>query len=115
MIQTRGLCGRCPAASGKVTAEQRLVLKCDPPRRCCHPLPRQQEHGTFLRQQDSNRLMHQLFKIEGRDGRREFPQIRLLAFDTGRASADEIHALGPRVSTIDTRSHEFVSSASAPP
>jgi hypothetical protein len=115
VIRTRGLVYRYPAASGKAAAGQRLVLKCDPPRHCCHTLLRQQGHGTFLRQQDSNRFMHQLFKIEGRDGKREFPQIRLLASDTGRAGADEIHALGLRVSTIDTCSHEFVSSASAPP
>ena len=59
-----------------------------------HVLLRQQGRGTFVGQQDNDRFMYQFFKIEGRDGTREFPQIRLLAFDTGRASAEQAQALG---------------------
>jgi len=61
-----------------------------------HVLLRQQGRGTFVGQQDNDRFMYQFFKIEGRDGLREFPQIRLLAFDTARASAEEAQALGLR-------------------
>jgi GntR family transcriptional regulator len=61
-----------------------------------HVLLRQQGRGTFVGQQDNDRFMYQFFKIEGRDGLREFPQIRLLAFDTARASAEEAQALDLR-------------------
>ncbi len=61
-----------------------------------HVLLRQQGRGTFVGQQDNDRFMYQFFKIEGRDGTREFPLIRLLGFEAGRASADEAQALGLR-------------------
>jgi GntR family transcriptional regulator len=61
-----------------------------------HVLLRQQGRGTFVGQQDNDRFMYQFFKIERRDGLREFPQIRLLAFGTARASAEEAQALGLR-------------------
>jgi GntR family transcriptional regulator len=61
-----------------------------------HVLLRQQGRGTFVGQQDNDRFMYQFFKIEGRDGQREFPRIRLLAFDTARASAEQAQTLGLR-------------------
>jgi GntR family transcriptional regulator len=61
-----------------------------------HVLLRQQGRGTFVGQLDNDRFMYQFFKIEGRDGTREFPQIRMLAFEAARASADEAQALGLR-------------------
>jgi GntR family transcriptional regulator len=59
-----------------------------------HVLLRQQGRGTFVGPQDNERFMYQFFKIEGRDGQREFPQIRLLSFDSARANAEEAQALG---------------------
>jgi GntR family transcriptional regulator len=61
-----------------------------------HVLLRQQGRGTFVGQLDNDRYMYQFFKLEGRDGTREFPQNRLLAFGSARASADEVQALGLR-------------------
>jgi GntR family transcriptional regulator len=57
-------------------------------------LLRQQGRGTYVGQQDNDRFLYQFFKIEGRDGQREFPKIRLLAFDTARASAEQAQVLG---------------------
>ncbi len=59
-----------------------------------HILVRQQGRGTFVGRLDSERFMFQFFKIEGRDGTREFPQVRLHAFAKARASAEEADALG---------------------
>lgn len=56
-------------------------------------LLRQQGRGTFVGEMDQERFMYQFFKIEGRDGVREFPQIRLLSFAQGRASGEEAQAL----------------------
>lgn len=61
-----------------------------------HVLLRQQGRGTFVGPQDNDRFLYQFFKIEGRDGQREFPKIRLLAFDTARASAEQAQVLGLR-------------------
>jgi GntR family transcriptional regulator len=68
-------------------------------------LLRQQGRGTFVGPQDQERFMYQFFKIEGRDGRREFPQVRLLSFASARANAEEAQALamalGARVYRIE--------------
>lgn len=59
-----------------------------------HILVRQQGRGTFVGKLDRDRFMFQFFKIAGRDGRREFPQVRLLAFAKGKATAPDAAALG---------------------
>jgi GntR family transcriptional regulator len=59
-------------------------------------LLRQQGRGTFVGQLDRDRYMYQFFKIEGRNGQREFPHVRLLAFERVRANAEESQALGLR-------------------
>ena len=61
-----------------------------------HVLLRQQGRGTYVGQQDNDRFMYQFFRIEGRDGLREFPQIKLLSFDTVRANAEQSQILGLR-------------------
>ncbi|MGH8820511.1 MAG: GntR family transcriptional regulator, partial [Rhodoferax sp.] len=38
--------------------------------------------------------MFQFFKIEARDGTREFPQVRLHSFSKGRATPEEVQVLG---------------------
>lgn len=58
-----------------------------------HILVRQQGRGTFVGKLDRDRFMFQFFKIEGRDGRREFPQVQLHAFAKSRATAEEATAL----------------------
>ena len=59
-----------------------------------HILVRQQGRGTFVGQLDRERFMFQFFKITARDGTREFPQVRLVAFDKGRASEEQALQLG---------------------
>lgn len=56
-------------------------------------LVRQQGRGTFVGRQDRERFMFQFFKIAGRDGTREFPQVRLYAFAKSRATPEEAKAL----------------------
>ena len=68
-------------------------------------LVRQQGRGTFVGRQDRDRFMFQFFKIAGRDGSREFPQVRLHAFARSRATREEAQALAlhgaPPVYRID--------------
>lgn len=59
-----------------------------------HILVRQQGRGTFVGRLDRERFMFQFFKIAGRDGTREFPQVRLHAFNKTRATPEEARALG---------------------
>jgi GntR family transcriptional regulator len=59
-----------------------------------HVLVRQQGRGTFVGKLDRERFMFQFFKIAGRDGTSEFPQVRLHAFTRSRASQEEAQALG---------------------
>lgn len=59
-----------------------------------HVLVRQQGRGTFVGRLDRERFMFQFFKISGRDGTSEFPQVRLHAFRRSRASQEEAQALG---------------------
>lgn len=70
-----------------------------------HILVRQQGRGTFVGKLDRDRFMFQFFKISGRDGTSEFPQVRLLTFTKSRATREEAQALGlhgaPSVINID--------------
>jgi GntR family transcriptional regulator len=59
-----------------------------------HVLVRQQGRGTFVGKLDRERFMFQFFKIVGRDGVSEFPQVRLHAFTRTRATREEAQALG---------------------
>jgi GntR family transcriptional regulator len=59
-----------------------------------HILVRQQGRGTFVGKLDRDRFMFQFFKIAGRDGTSEFPQVRLHAFTKSRATQEEAQALG---------------------
>ena len=59
-----------------------------------HVLIRQQGRGTFVGKLDRERFMFQFFKIAGRDGVSEFPQVRLHTFTRSRATREEAEALG---------------------
>lgn len=59
-----------------------------------HILVRQQGRGTFVGRQDRDRFMFQFFRIEGRDGQREFPQLSMQNFAKGRATPAEARQLG---------------------
>jgi GntR family transcriptional regulator len=59
-----------------------------------HVLVRQQGRGTFVGKLDRERFMFQFFKIAGRDGASEFPQVSLQAFSRSRATQEEAQALG---------------------
>ena len=56
-------------------------------------LVRRQGKGTFVTQHDGSRLMFHFFHIVGRDGSKEYPEVRMLSFARGRASAAEAEAL----------------------
>jgi len=58
-----------------------------------HILVRQQGRGTFVGKLDKERFMFQFFKIVGRDGAREFPQVKLLSFERSRATQHEAKIL----------------------
>jgi len=58
-----------------------------------HILIRQQGRGTFVGKHDRDHFLYRFFKIEGRDGTREFPQVRMLAFAKARASVKEARML----------------------
>ena len=59
-----------------------------------HILVRQQGRGTFVGKLDRERFMYQFFKIEPREGAREFPVLQLHAFLRARATPQEADALG---------------------
>lgn len=59
-----------------------------------HVLVRQQGRGTFVGKIDRERFMFQFFKIAGRDGSSEFPQVRLHTFTKSRATLEQAQALG---------------------
>lgn len=59
-----------------------------------HVLVRQQGRGTFVGKLDRERFMFQFFKISGRDGTSEFPQVCLHAFSRSRATQEEAQTLG---------------------
>lgn len=56
-------------------------------------LVRRQGKGTFVAEHDGGRLMFHFFHVVGRDGAREYPEVRTLAFRRERATADEAAAL----------------------
>jgi GntR family transcriptional regulator len=56
-------------------------------------LVRRQGKGTFVTQHDGSRLMFHFFHIVGRDGSKAYPEVRMLAFARGRATAAEADAL----------------------
>ena len=56
-------------------------------------LVRRQGKGTFVVQHDGSRLMFHFFHVAGRDGAREYPEVRLASFARGRAEAEEGAAL----------------------
>ena len=56
-------------------------------------LVRRQGKGTFVVQHDGPRLMFHFFHIAGRDGSREYPEVRMLAFRRDRADAEAAAAL----------------------
>ncbi len=58
-----------------------------------HILVRQQGRGTFVGKLDEARFMYQFFKIEPREGAREFPVLQLHAFARARATPQEADAL----------------------
>lgn len=58
-----------------------------------HILVRQQGRGTFVGKLDEARFMFQFFKIEPREGAREFPVLKLHAFARARATPQEAAAL----------------------
>jgi len=59
-----------------------------------HILVRQQGRGTFVGKHDRDQFLYRFFKIEGRDGEREFPHVRMLSFAKARASVKEARMLG---------------------
>ena len=56
-------------------------------------LVRRQGKGTFVTQHDGSRLMFHFFHIVGRDGSKDYPEVRMLAFARARANAAEAEAL----------------------
>ena len=59
-----------------------------------HVLVRQQGRGTFVGKLDRERFLFHFFKIAGRDGVSEFPEVRLQSFTRSRATREEAQALG---------------------
>ncbi len=54
---------------------------------------RHQGRGTFVATHNANRLMFHFFHIVGRDGGKEYPTTRTLAFRRGKATAEEARRL----------------------
>ena len=50
---------------------------------------RRQGRGTFVARHDEERIMFQFFKLVGDDGRRTFPQSRVLGLSVAKANAAE--------------------------
>jgi GntR family transcriptional regulator len=50
---------------------------------------RRQGRGTFVARHDEERILFQFFKLVADDGRRSFPESRVLALSHGRANAQE--------------------------
>ena len=61
-----------------------------------HVLVRQQGRGTFVATHSSDRFLFQFFHVEGRDGRRELPQVNLLSFERERLDDEAASALALR-------------------
>jgi GntR family transcriptional regulator len=64
-----------------------------------HVLVRHQGRGTFVATHSSDRFLFQFFHVEDRDGRRELPQVQLLAFERGRLDDEAASALAQRTGT----------------
>jgi GntR family transcriptional regulator len=56
-------------------------------------LVRRQGKGTFVAAHDGRRLLYHFFHIVARDGAKEYPEVRTLAFRRERATAEEAAAL----------------------
>ena len=56
-------------------------------------LVRRQGKGTFVTQHDGSRLLFHFFHVVGRDGSKQYPEARLLAFARARAGPAEAGAL----------------------
>ena len=56
-------------------------------------LVRRQGKGTFVTSHDGRRLMFHFFHVVGADGAKAYPEVRTIAFDRGRADAEEAEAL----------------------
>ena len=59
-----------------------------------HILVRRQGRGTFVALHNADRFLFQFFHVERSDGRRDSPQVELLAFDRIRVDDDAAQALG---------------------
>jgi len=59
-----------------------------------HILVRRQGRGTFVALHSGERFLFQFFHVEHGDGRREVPEVELLAFARGRLDDDAAAALG---------------------
>lgn len=57
-------------------------------------LIRQQGRGTFVAAHDRNRFLFRFFHLSGHDGRRRYPQVELLHFETVRADLAATRDLG---------------------
>ena len=57
-------------------------------------LVRRQGKGTFVAEHDGGRLLFHFFHVVGRDGAKNYPEVRTVAFGRGRASDREALALG---------------------
>lgn len=55
---------------------------------------RHQGRGTFVATHNANRLMFHFFHIVGKDGGKEYPTTRTLAFKRGKSTAGESRKLG---------------------
>ncbi len=71
--------GTIRKAVDRLVAEQALV--------------RRQGKGTFVAAHDGRRMLFHFFHIVGRDGAKDYPEVRTLALHRGRANADEARAL----------------------
>jgi GntR family transcriptional regulator len=56
-------------------------------------LDRQQGKGTFVTQHDESRRLFHFFHVVGHDGRKQYPEVRTLAFRRDRADAASAKAL----------------------
>ncbi|MGQ3673488.1 GntR family transcriptional regulator [Xanthobacter sp. TB0136] len=54
---------------------------------------RRQGRGTFVARHDEERILFQFFKLVGDDGKRRFPESRVLGIEKARASVAEASAL----------------------
>lgn len=77
-------------------------------------ITRHQGRGTFVATHNANRLMFHFFHIVGRDGGKEYPTTRTLAFRRGKAPSDEARRLGIAVGAPVLRVRNLLSLAGSP-